>query len=179
MLATSICLLALTTATTVICQAVDSKPIYRGVAILNGGQVRGRIEFVKENAYVQVQVLGNVTGLSPGHHGFHVHRFGDLTKGCPSAGPHFNPGNSVHGAPEDDYRHVGDLGNIEADPNGNAVFDFYDRLLEFEGGHSIVGRAVVIHERQDDLGRTTHPDSLSTGNSGGRVTCGVIGLAQP
>ncbi|CAN7989341.1 unnamed protein product [Ixodes hexagonus] len=145
-----------------------------------------------QNAFVQVQVLGNVTGLSPGHHGFHVHRFGDLSNGCPSAGPHFNPGNSVHGAPEDDYRHVGDLGNIEADADGNAIFDFYDRLLEFEGGHSIVGRAVVyegdpsprcpraqIHERQDDLGRTSHPESRSTGNAGGRVTCGVIGLAKP
>uniref|UniRef100_A0A147BME9 superoxide dismutase n=1 Tax=Ixodes ricinus TaxID=34613 RepID=A0A147BME9_IXORI len=176
MLVPSLLLLALATVT---CQSHGATPIYRGVAVLNGGPVRGRVEFIKENPYVQVQVLGNVTGLSPGHHGFHVHRFGDLSAGCPSAGPHFNPGNTVHGAPEDDYRHVGDLGNIEADANGIAVFNFYDRLLEFEGGHGIIGRAVVVHERQDDLGRTTHPESRSTGNAGGRLTCGVIGFAKP
>lgn len=31
-----------------------------------------------------------------------------------AAGAHYNPFNQTHGAPEDEKRHVGDLGNIKA-----------------------------------------------------------------
>lgn len=152
-------------------------PVLRAVAALTTGTITGTVQFIKENPYAQVQVHGNVTGLSPGRHGFHVHRFGDLTGGCKSAAAHYNPANADHGAPSDDIRHIGDLGNIEADVNGVALFSFYDRLLALEGPQNIIGRAVVVHEREDDLGRTTHPDSRSTGNAGGRLGCGVIGIA--
>lgn len=35
-------------------------------------------------------------------------------------GPHFNPNKLTHGAPEDEIRHAGDLGNIVANAEGNA-----------------------------------------------------------
>ncbi|KAL1419293.1 hypothetical protein MTO96_005377 [Rhipicephalus appendiculatus] len=108
-------------------------PVLRAVAALTTGSITGTIQFIKENPYAQVQVHGNVTGLNPGKHGFHVHRFGDLTGGCKSAAAHYNPANADHGAPSDDIRHIGDLGNIEADVNGVALFSFYDRLLSLEG----------------------------------------------
>lgn len=64
---------------------------------------------------------------------------GDLSNGCTSAGPHFNPLDRTHGAPTDFYRHVGDLGNIEADSQGMASFSFEDRVISLNGPLSIVG----------------------------------------
>ena len=64
---------------------------------------------------------------------------GDLSNGCASAGSHFNPFNKNHGAPEDKERHVGDLGNIKSDSNGNAKFTLEDKLLSLNGPLSIVG----------------------------------------
>jgi hypothetical protein len=37
---------------------------------------------------------------------------------CDQLGPHFNPDNLDHGAPEDEIRHAGDLGNVTAGNDG-------------------------------------------------------------
>ena len=57
-------------------------------------------------------VKGSVSGLKPGKHGFHIHEYGDLSKGCESAGAHYNPDDVDHRDLE--QGHVGDLENIEA-----------------------------------------------------------------
>ena len=88
-----------------------------------------------------------------GQHGFHIHQFGDNTNGCVSAGPHFNPHAKHHGAPSDEDRHVGDLGNVTADADGNVEAEFDDHLLSLAGPNSIVGRTVVVHADPDDLGK--------------------------
>lgn len=36
-------------------------------------------------------------------------------------GAHFNPNNLTHGAPGDEIRHAGDLGNIVANADGNSI----------------------------------------------------------
>uniref|UniRef100_A0A915NSW4 Superoxide dismutase [Cu-Zn] n=1 Tax=Meloidogyne floridensis TaxID=298350 RepID=A0A915NSW4_9BILA len=121
-------------------------------------------------------INGTLTGLPPGLHGFHVHQFGDLSQLCTGAGLHFNPHNRRHGAPQDSERHVGDLGNIQADENGIAIIRIRDRYMTFKGVNSIIGRGLLVHEKVDDLGRGGNDESLKTGNAGPRFGCGVIGI---
>lgn len=125
-----------------------------------------------------MNVSGEITGLAPGKHGFHIHEFGDNTNGCTSAGPHFNPNKKEHGAPNADIRHVGDLGNVEADANGVAKINITDSLISLNGSNSILGRTVVVHADVDDLGLGGHELSKTTGNAGARLGCGVIGFAS-
>ena len=110
--------------------------------------------------------------------GFHIHQFGDNTNGCTSAGPHFNPFGKQHGAPEDDERHVGDLGNISTDGNGVAKGTKQDLLIKLIGKDSILGRTIVVHAGTDDYGKGGFEDSKTTGHAGARPACGVIGLTQ-
>ena len=146
------------------------------VCILEG-QVKGTIRF--EQSGDSTRVTGKVTGLKPGDHGFHIHEFGDYTSGCVSAGTHFNPHGKQHGGPKDENRHAGDLGNITAGDNGEAIVDITDKQIPLTGNNNIIGRSVVVHADPDDLGKGGHDDSLTTGHAGGRLSCGVIGYANP
>uniref|UniRef100_A0A0D6R8L6 Superoxide dismutase [Cu-Zn] n=1 Tax=Araucaria cunninghamii TaxID=56994 RepID=A0A0D6R8L6_ARACU len=148
----------------------------KAVAMLTGSEnVKGVIQFT-QGPNGPTKVIGRVTGLKPGLHGFHVHAMGDTTNGCLSTGPHYNPFNKEHGAPEDENRHAGDLGNIIAAQNGVVELSIEDWQIPLKGPHSVVGRAVVVHADPDDLGRGGHELSKTTGNAGGRVACGVIGF---
>ena len=114
-----------------------------------------------------------MTGLAPGNHGFHIHEFGDCSAAdFTSAGGHFNPAGNPHGGPKDAKRHEGDMGNVEAGADGSATIDYTDNELRFEGSQSILGRGVIVHANPDDF--KTQP----TGNAGGRVACGVVGVAK-
>lgn len=121
---------------------------------------------------------GEINGLEKGLHGFHIHEFGDNTNGCISAGPHFNPHNKEHGGPKHEVRHVGDLGNVEADGKGVAKVDIVDNMISLEGEHNIIGRTLVVHADVDDFGDGGHELSKSTGNAGARLACGVIGITK-
>ncbi|KAJ6559131.1 superoxide dismutase [Mycena vulgaris] len=153
--------------------------VTKAVVVLKGeSRATGTVTFeqLKNGA---VTVTGELRNLDPlALRGFHIHQFGDVTDGCLSAGPHFNPFAKQHGAPSDVERHVGDLGNIQTDKFGSASFTFEDSLISLNGPLSIVGRAVVLHAGTDDLGRGGDPESLKTGNAGARAACGVIGLVN-
>ncbi|CAL4913296.1 unnamed protein product [Urochloa decumbens] len=128
----------------------------KGVALIGGGDnssVAGALHFFQDPSTGYTEVRGKVTGLAPGMHGFHIHVFGDTTNGCNSTGPHFNPHSKPHGAPFDEDRHVGDLGNIVANKDGVAEVFIRDLQISLSGPHSILGRAVVVHADPDDLGR--------------------------
>ncbi|XP_014503914.1 superoxide dismutase [Cu-Zn] 2 isoform X1 [Vigna radiata var. radiata] len=155
-------------------KAANGNP--KGVALVIGdNNVRGSLQFL-QHTNGTTHVTGRITGLSPGFHGFHIHAFGDTTNGCNSTGPHFNPLKKDHGAPSDDERHAGDLGNIVAGPDGVAEISIRDTQIPLTGVHSIIGRAVVVHADPDDLGKGGHELSKSTGNAGARIACGIIGL---
>ncbi|KAI1288871.1 Superoxide dismutase [Cu-Zn] [Mortierella claussenii] len=144
----------------------------------NEKNVTGTIHFTQENQDAPVHVKAEVAGLTPGKHGFHVHEFGDNTNGCMSAGAHFNPHGHTHGAPDAKVRHAGDLGNIDIDANGKGSLDITDVQIKLIGPHSIIGRTIVVHDGEDDLGLGGHELSASTGNAGGRAACGVIGITK-
>ena len=114
-------------------------------------------------------------GLAAGMHGFHIHEKGDCGDAeFKNAGGHFNPANEAHGAPTDADHHAGDLGNIEIAADGSGALAISsDMLTVGPGDISVVGRAVILHEKQDDL--KTQP----TGDAGGRIACGVIVVSAP
>ncbi len=134
----------------------------------SGTQVTGTVTFSQKGD--KVEVVANVKTLSPGKHGIHVHEKGDCSASdASSAGGHFAPGGGQHAGPTEPKRHAGDLGNLEADANGNATFTITtDALRVGSGDRDVIGKAIIIHGDPDDL--TTQP----SGNSGGRIACGVI-----
>jgi len=152
----------------------DGAEINKAVAVLHptqGNHVTGTVYFSRTPE--GIKITADVMGLSPGKHGFHIHEFGDCTApDGTSAGGHFNPENQPHAGPDQANRHVGDLGNIEADSSGNAHYTRTDTHVKFEGRDSIIGRGVIVHAGEDDL------KSQPSGNAGPRVACGVIGIAK-
>uniref|UniRef100_W6E877 Superoxide dismutase [Cu-Zn] n=1 Tax=Sepiella maindroni TaxID=153280 RepID=W6E877_9MOLL len=149
----------------------------KAVCVMKSKEVNGVIYFTQESSTAPVKLTGEITGMADGKHGFHIHEFGDNTNGCTSAGSHFNPTGKEHGAPTDENRHVGDLGNIDSS-SGIANVNIEDKIISLTGINSIIGRTVVVHANIDDLGKGGHELSKTTGNAGGRLACGVIGIAQ-
>lgn len=133
----------------------------------SASKVQGKVTF--EQVSGGTLVRADVKGLKPGGtHGFHVHEKGDCSAAnADSAGDHFNPTQKPHGSSTGDMRHTGDLENLVADKKGVAK---YERTLAAGSlpMSSLIGRAVVVHEKTDDL--KTQP----SGDSGIRIGCGVI-----
>ena len=145
------------------------------IAIFNGPKVKGTVCFKEGETWTTITLC--ISGLKKNaKHGFHIHEYGDLSNGCESMGPHFNPFKKNHGGPRSSERHVGDLGNIETDGMGCAKYSFRDSVIKLSGKTNIVGRGLVIHSDPDDFGLSGHELSLTTGNSGKRVACAVIAL---
>ncbi len=142
----------------------------KAIAIISpakGSTVKGIVNFTSVEG--GVKIVADLEGLKPGKHGFHIHEYGDCSApDFSSAGNHFNPNKGKHAGPDDPYRHAGDLGNLEAESDGKAHFEWVDNLITLDGENGIVGKSVVVHADPDDF--HTQP----SGASGAKIGCGVI-----
>ena len=146
----------------------------KGVAILHGTQadspIAGVVKFTEteEGLLVEAEVF-NVP--NPGKHGFHIHNFGSCEDAGNAAGGHYNPTGAQHGLLSKDGHakaHAGDMGNIEIDQNGQGKLSLVLSEIGLTSGkYNVAGRAVILHEKEDDFGQPT-------GNAGGRIACGTI-----
>lgn len=151
----------------------------RAICLIEFGTASGNIVFRQRDVEgSETWITGVVKGLNASAmHGWHVHeKQVNETEGCGSTGGHFNPFGTVHGAPENppDRRHVGDLGNFRTDTKGVGVVKVADSLISLVGNNSVIGRGLVIHGGQDDLGRGGDEGSMANGNAGPRVGCCTI-----
>lgn len=149
------------------------------IAVFDSKNCKGTVNITELENGNGLEFKVNLENLTPGYHGFHIHEAGNLEEGCQSCCAHFNPLNKEHGGPAEldgRNRHLGDLGNIKADKNGKCNMVLRDKYLQLRGyKYNIIGRSVVVHADQDDLGRGGNAESKKTGNAGARIGCGVIG----
>lgn len=146
--------------------------IQEAVAVISAGKIQGVVIFKQKEDYVRIII--DIKGLIKNHkHGFHIHESGDLREGCKSCCAHYNPNNTEHSGL--DGGHAGDLGNIKTDDDGNCFMSIKtDKFIV----DNILGRSIIIHEDEDDLGLGTQSDSKTTGHSGARIACSVIGISK-
>lgn len=135
------------------------------------GKSVGTATFTQESGGVRLKVAG--VGMPPGDHGIHVHAVGKCdAPDFMTAGGHFNPGSKQHGLNNPQGAHAGDLPNLKVNADGTAAFDALLKDASTTAGTGSLfgpdGTALVIHANADD--GMTDP----SGNSGGRIACGVI-----
>lgn len=148
----------------------------KAICVLNGDNIKG-VVLLNENLFDKTTTIKiQISGLTPGKHGLHIHQSGDTRNGCESMGPHYNPFNKDHGGLNTRTRHVGDMGNIIANSNGKVDTTIKVKSVKLRGKYSVIGRSMVVHAQEDDLGKGGHEDSKTTGHSGARVACGIIGI---
>ncbi|KAG8453556.1 hypothetical protein GDO86_000258 [Hymenochirus boettgeri] len=138
-------------------------------------QVTGQVLFKQAYPNGKLEAIFNLEGFpidaNQSLRAIHIHNYGDLTDGCNSAGPHYNPFSVNHPL------HPGDFGNFRV-----RAAKIQKHLTNLEatifGPYSIIGRSIVIHEQADDLGKGSNQASLENGNAGKRLACCVIGFSN-
>ena len=143
-------------------------------ALVDLGNTRiGTVSFADTPA--GLLVIGSVSGLGIGVHGLHLHTVGACDPPFASAGGHFNPTGVKHGFRNPAGHHAGDMPNIVTPPSGTHGFQFIVDGVKLTGKAGLLdadGAAIVIHSSADDY--LADP----SGNSGGRMACGVITLVK-
>ena len=149
-----------------------------GVAVFKDNHIHGEVILSDKGDGVRVVAL--FTALPKGLHGFHIHKAGDLRgEGCMGLCEHYDIGHHVHGAGPTSKRerHTGDLGNISIKTSKKCVKKTY--YIKGTSVRDLIGRSIIVHEGEDDLGQGGFDDSKITGHSGKRMGCAIIGRAFP
>lgn len=152
----------------------ESNEVKKAVAVLkpiNGSGVSGIVYFNSKEGILEL--IADINGLSKGEHGFHIHQYGNLlAEDAGSTGGIY------------DYRKMNnELKNTKETPPGNLgnIYALNDSLaqlkkdifsLNLTGVNSIIGRSVVVHEKEDDY------SSEPCGNAGKILAAGIIGIAS-
>ncbi len=150
---------------------------HEGKAVIKGttpdSMVSGEVIIKHEEGGLSVVV--NVSNVPPGKHGIHFHENGSCEDMGKAAGGHFNPDKVMHGfLPKDglQHAHAGDMGNIDVNKDGiGSLKVILPGVNLEEGSYALNGKAIILHEKEDDMGQPT-------GNAGGRIGCGIIEVVQ-
>lgn len=138
----------------------------------SNSNVEGDVSFTDEKG--QITMVASFSGLSPGEHAIHIHEKADCSSDDgKSTGGHWNPTMEPHGKwGVAEGFHKGDIGNFEADENGNGSITFTTDqwcLGCDDDTKNVIGKAVIVHQGVDDF--TSQP----SGAAGARISCtGII-----
>jgi Cu-Zn family superoxide dismutase len=153
--------------------AATSPALVAHATLLDQAGARVGSAVLREDRDGAVHLDVNVTGMTPGPHGLHIHTVGSCSgTAFGDAGGHFNPSAAHHGLSNAAGPHAGDLPNIDVLSNGVGRFQGVTTRVTLRPSSTSVldadGSALVVHAAADD--QLTDP----AGNSGARVACGVI-----
>ena len=133
---------------------------------LDSGQVEGTVEFIQRGK--SLQVLANLSGLTPGLHAFHLHQHGNCA-GATAVGANYDPSGIGSGVRSE--HHGGEFGAIQVDEQGHASLNMLVEGINLadEGTiGSVLGRSIVVHSSPDDFAAWPAPGKGKT------LACGVI-----
>lgn len=150
--------------------AENKKTAVVNIQAKSNSNVSGTVTFTEVNGKVMMDA--KLSGLTPGNHAIHIHETGDCSApDGKSAGGHWNPTNKNHGKWMQDPFHIGDIGNLVADEQGNGSISRETDLwcIDCEDSNkNIISKAIIIHAGPDDF------SSQPSGAAGPRVGCGEI-----
>jgi Cu-Zn family superoxide dismutase len=148
----------------------DSKVDVGMVAQVGLGKSLGSVIF-SQTRY-GLLVTPNLTNLSPGLHGIHIHQTPSCDNFGQAAQGHLDPKNTAkHLGPYTDKGHLGDLPALFVDSKGNANLPVLAPRLTL---NDVMGHSFMIHAGGDN-----YSDEPKMGGGGDRIACGIIPIQAP
>ena len=143
--------------------------------VADGGRKAGTVSLAEAPKGILIRV--EVTGLTPGWHGMHIHSVATCADpGFKASGGHIHDAStaSVHGLLNANETDLGDLPNIYAGADGKAAAEVFAPNVSVGAAAGRLnlldadGSALVIHASPDDH------SSEPIGGAGARVACAAI-----